>query len=181
MVLATASPSDSPFARLRERGAGGVRAATEGVRAATEGVRADDAPPILPNGPAFDEDMPTVPKVMPSPSGSPSIGGGGGLIVPLAKPAPKPSGPLIIPDSLGNDGTKHEFILPPLELLNESPPKPVKLESAVAEKQAVLMRTLTDFKIGANVSQVAIGPTVTRYEVQLEPGHPRQENRLARR
>jgi len=32
------------------------------------------------------------------------------------------------------------------------------------------MRTLNDFKIGANVSQVAVGPTVTRYEVQLEPG-----------
>ena len=32
------------------------------------------------------------------------------------------------------------------------------------------MQTLNDFKIGANVSQVAIGPTVTRYEVQLEPG-----------
>ncbi|MDQ2687863.1 MAG: DNA translocase FtsK, partial [Armatimonadota bacterium] len=121
--------------------------------------RDDDAPPILPNGPVIDEDMPTVPKVMPALP-----------LVPLAKPAPKPSGPLVIPDSLGNDGTKHEFILPPLELLNESPPKPVKLESSVAEKQAVLMRTLTDFKIGANVSQVSIGPTVTRYEVQLEPG-----------
>ena len=32
------------------------------------------------------------------------------------------------------------------------------------------MQTLNDFKIGANVSQVAMGPTVTRYEVQLEPG-----------
>jgi S-DNA-T family DNA segregation ATPase FtsK/SpoIIIE len=32
------------------------------------------------------------------------------------------------------------------------------------------MQTLTDFKIGANVRQVAMGPTVTRYEVQLEPG-----------
>lgn len=115
----------------------------------------DDAPPILPHGPVVDEDMPTVPRVVLAPP-------------PAAKPAP--SAPLSIPPSLGNDGTKKEFKLPPLELLNESPPKPVKLESAVAEKQAVLMRTLTDFKIGANVSQVAIGPTVTRYEVQLEPG-----------
>ena len=32
------------------------------------------------------------------------------------------------------------------------------------------MQTLNDFKIGANVAQVAMGPTVTRYEVQLEPG-----------
>ncbi len=62
------------------------------------------------------------------------------------------------------------FVLPPLELLNESPPTPVYHESAAREKQAVLMQTLNDFKIGANVSQVAMGPTVTRYEVQLEPG-----------
>ncbi len=123
-----------------------------------------DRGPITPDGPVVEDDMPTVPRVMPD------------LKLPeltLPKPVtakPKPSEPLAIPDSLGNDGTKHEFVLPPLELLNESPPKPVKLESAVREKQAVLMQTLQDFKIGANVSQISIGPTVTRYEVQLEPG-----------
>jgi S-DNA-T family DNA segregation ATPase FtsK/SpoIIIE len=114
---------------------------------------------LTPDGPDIDEDMPTVPKAMPA------------LALPPVETAkPKPQGPLTIPDSLGNDGTKHEFVLPPLELLNESPPKPVKLESAVQEKQAVLMQTLNDFKIGANVSKISIGPTVTRYEVQLEPG-----------
>ncbi len=85
-------------------------------------------------------------------------------------PPPAPEGPLVIPESLGDDGTKKTFVLPPLELLNESPPTPVHHESAAREKQAVLMQTLNDFKIGANVSQVAMGPTVTRYEVQLEPG-----------
>ena len=104
--------------------------------------------------------MPTVPKVA----------------LPVLMPViqadkPKaPVGPLIIPTSLADDGTKHEYVLPPLELLNESPPKPVLHESAAREKQAVLMQTLNDFKIGANVAQVAMGPTVTRYEVQLEPG-----------
>ncbi len=90
-------------------------------------------------------------------------------IVQMAPP-PAPEGPLVIPESLGDDGTKKAFVLPPLELLNESPPTPVHHESAAREKQAVLMQTLNDFKIGANVSQVAMGPTVTRYEVQLEPG-----------
>ncbi len=92
--------------------------------------------------------------------------------IPILTPdKPKePAGPLVIPDALGDDGTKHDYVLPPLELLNESPPKPVQHESAIQEKQAVLMRTLNDFKIGANVAQVAMGPTVTRYEVQLEPG-----------
>ncbi len=91
--------------------------------------------------------------------------------IPILAPEPKaPTGPLVIPDALGDDGTKHDYLLPPLELLNESPPKPVQHESAIQEKQAVLMQTLNDFKIGANVAQVAMGPTVTRYEVQLEPG-----------
>jgi len=81
-----------------------------------------------------------------------------------------PAGPLVIPKGLGEDGTASKFELPPLELLNESPPKPVQHEKATQEKQAILMQTLNDFRIGANVSQVAIGPTVTRYEVQLEPG-----------
>ena len=115
--------------------------------------------------PQIFEDLPTVPHIslpamvqMPLP-----------FQPPIEKPK-APEGPLYIPEALGNDGTKHEYILPPLELLNESPPKPIVREEDAQEKQAVLMRTLNDFKIGANVSQVAIGPTVTRYEVQLEPG-----------
>jgi len=94
----------------------------------------------------------------------------GSIPILLSETPKAPAGPLIIPEALGDDGTKHEYILPPLELLNEAPPKPVQHESAIREKQAVLMQTLNDFKIGANVSQVAMGPTVTRYEVQLEPG-----------
>ena len=115
-----------------------------------------------PNAPVSDDDMPTVPRVpQPIPMALP---------VPLADKPKMPSGPLVIPEALGDDGTKKPFVLPPLELLNESPPKPIQHETAVREKQAVLMQTLNDFKIGANVAQVSMGPTVTRYEVQLEPG-----------
>ena len=117
--------------------------------------------PFKPLAPALGDDMPTVPKVMP-----PLV-----TMTVLSAEKPKaPEGPLVIPPSLADDGTKHEYVLPPLELLNEAPPKPVHHESAALEKQAVLMQTLNDFKIGANVAQVAMGPTVTRYEVQLEPG-----------
>ena len=119
------------------------------------------AKPFKPLAPALDDDMPTVPKVMPP------------LVTMTVLPAEKPKaaeGPLVIPPSLADDGTKHEYVLPPLELLNEAPPKPVHHESAAMEKQAILMQTLNDFKIGANVAQVSMGPTVTRYEVQLEPG-----------
>ena len=132
------------------------------------GPAAASASSLLGKTPATEErgskkagsDLPTVPNV-PRPAAIP--------IVPAEKPK-APDGPLVIPDSLGDDGTKHEYVLPPLELLNEAPPKPVQHESAIQEKQAVLMQTLNDFKIGANVAQVAMGPTVTRYEVQLEPG-----------
>jgi len=121
--------------------------------------------PFKPLGPVLGDDMPTVPKVT-MPKGTPLV-----TMTPLPAEKPKaPAGPLVIPPSLADDGTKHEYVLPPLELLNESPPKPVHHESAALEKQAVLMQTLNDFKIGANVAQVAMGPTVTRYEVQLEPG-----------
>ena len=128
-------------------------------------------------------DAPTIRIAIPEPPASiseplrPPVPGGplrskeiSSIPILLSETPKAPAGPLVIPEALGDDGTKHEYILPPLELLNEAPPKPVQHESAIREKQAVLMQTLNDFKIGANVSQVAMGPTVTRYEVQLEPG-----------
>jgi len=95
--------------------------------------------------------------------------------VPKAEPmplVPDPAKPqqLMIPVGLNEDGTEYKFTLPPLNLLKESPPPPPRQDILAAEKQAVLMQTLNDFKIGANVAQVAMGPTITRYEVQLEPG-----------
>ncbi len=142
--------------------------------AATQGAKSFDAAPFQDTAQdTAADDLPTVPRVsLPAvPVAAPTAS-----LIPVAIPVlapekPKaPTGPLVIPDSLGDDGTKHEYVLPPLELLNEAPPKPIQHESAIQEKQAVLMRTLNDFKIGANVAQVAMGPTVTRYEVQLEPG-----------
>ena len=134
------------------------------------------APPrrALAGKPLDTDDLPTVPRVTlskpPPPAPVPVINSLPAILI-AAEDKPKaPAGPLVIPESLGDDGTKKPFVLPPLELLNESPPKPVQHESAALEKQAVLMQTLNDFKIGANVAQVAMGPTVTRYEVQLEPG-----------
>jgi S-DNA-T family DNA segregation ATPase FtsK/SpoIIIE len=125
-------------------------------------IEEETAPIRLKSAPSkpIEDDLPTVPAIpVPLP-----------ILKIVEPPTSKSPEPLVIPESLGDDGTNKPFALPPLTLLNPSPPQPVKLESAVKEKQAVLMRTLQDFKIGANVSQVAIGPTVTRYEVQLEPG-----------
>ena len=63
------------------------------------------------------------------------------------------------------------FALPPLDLLNASPANVVKRsQSEVQERVDTIERTLDQFGIKATVSEVASGPTVTRYEIQLAPG-----------
>jgi S-DNA-T family DNA segregation ATPase FtsK/SpoIIIE len=63
------------------------------------------------------------------------------------------------------------FQLPPLSILKEAPPaSPRKAQQELAEKIKVLEQTLDQFGIGANVVEIAHGPTVTRYEIQLAPG-----------
>lgn len=94
---------------------------------------------------------------------------------PLAASKPKASPPMqetLSWDRLGEavDHVNKDYKLPSVDLLKPSPPAPPNQEVMLANKQAILMQCLNDFKIGANVQQVAVGPTITRYEVQLEPG-----------
>src|SRR5258708_17645472 len=67
-------------------------------------------------------------------------------------------------------GGDSAFKLPPLNLLNESPPPPKKSVQELQDKIKILEQTLEHFNIQANVVEVAHGPTVTRYEIQLAPG-----------
>ena len=168
---ATPTPPSSGTPAPLRMGEGPVTSGSASGRESTDKAHSlsVSGPSLYPKGEGWPKagvgssnDVPTVPQALPALSVK--------MDVKIAEPKPKPLGPLVIPESLGDDGTSKKFTLPPLTLLNESPPKPVKMESAIQEKQAVLMQTLNDFKIGANVSQVAMGPTVTRYEVQLEPG-----------
>lgn len=63
------------------------------------------------------------------------------------------------------------FQLPPLTLLKESPPAVAKrTQQELTNNVKVIEQTLEQFNIGANVVEVAGGPSVTRYEVQLAPG-----------
>ena len=73
--------------------------------------------------------------------------------------------------SLNIDQRPREFTLPPLTLLKEAPPAVSKRSQAELEDRIkVIEKTLEQFNIGANVVEVASGPTVTRYEIQLAPG-----------
>ncbi|MCS6918522.1 MAG: DNA translocase FtsK [Fimbriimonadales bacterium] len=83
------------------------------------------------------------------------------------KPAEQPQSrkePLPAPSASGN------YTLPPLSLLKEPPNPPKRNQAEIKEKIAKLEETLQDFGIEANVAEVAHGPTVTRYEIQLAPG-----------
>ena len=65
---------------------------------------------------------------------------------------------------------QESFRLPPITLLSEPPPPPKRTHQELAEKIRILEQTLEHFRIQANVVEVAHGPTVTRYEIQLAPG-----------
>jgi DNA segregation ATPase FtsK/SpoIIIE, S-DNA-T family len=63
------------------------------------------------------------------------------------------------------------FALPPLDLLSAAPASVAKRsQTEVQDRAATIERTLDQFGIKAEVTEVASGPTVTRYEIQLAPG-----------
>lgn len=63
-----------------------------------------------------------------------------------------------------------EFKLPPLTILKESPPPPERVEAELRGNIEIIERTLQEFNVTANVVEIAHGPTVTRYEIQLAGG-----------
>jgi S-DNA-T family DNA segregation ATPase FtsK/SpoIIIE len=63
------------------------------------------------------------------------------------------------------------YVLPPITLLKETPPAVSKrTQEELADRIRTIEQTLEQFNIEANVLEVASGPSVTRYEVQLGPG-----------
>ncbi|MHB1391854.1 MAG: FtsK/SpoIIIE family DNA translocase [Clostridia bacterium] len=63
------------------------------------------------------------------------------------------------------------YKLPPINLLN----LPVENKTGNAKKEVmtnvkILEDTLKNFGVSANIAQVSVGPTITRYELQLSPG-----------
>lgn len=73
----------------------------------------------------------------------------------------------IDPEGDGSEG----FVLPPLSLLREAPVAVAcRTQTELKENIQKIEQTLQQFNIGANVVEVASGPSVTRYEIQLAPG-----------
>ena len=71
----------------------------------------------------------------------------------------------------GGQATLPLFALPPLNLLKDVPPSVSKRsEKELTERVKTIEKTLSEFNIEASVSEVASGPTVTRYEITLAPG-----------
>ncbi|CAN5727560.1 DNA translocase FtsK [soil metagenome] len=78
---------------------------------------------------------------------------------------PKPAEPLLeISDE------KEGYQLPPITLLAEPAFQPPKDTAEMERNIATLESTLEQFGISANVVEVATGPTITRFEVQLGAG-----------
>ncbi|HJP83876.1 MAG TPA: DNA translocase FtsK [Fimbriimonadaceae bacterium] len=65
---------------------------------------------------------------------------------------------------------KEGYQLPPITLLTENVNKPKRSQQEMQRNIETLEGTLEQFGIEANVVEVATGPTVTRYEIQLGPG-----------
>ncbi len=65
---------------------------------------------------------------------------------------------------------KEGYNLPPLSLLREPVARPKRTVQEMQANIETLESTLEEFNIDANVVEVATGPTITRYEIQLGPG-----------
>ena len=68
----------------------------------------------------------------------------------------------------GNPKTR--YVTPPLELLKRNGEKSVLDTDAVNYQISVINRTFEDFKVGGKVITYTKGPTVTQFEVKLDPG-----------
>ena len=62
------------------------------------------------------------------------------------------------------------YALPPLELLDPATPRPKRASTEAEANISVLENTLGQFRIQAQVVEIADGPSVTRYEIRLGEG-----------
>ncbi len=72
--------------------------------------------------------------------------------------------------TLDSSTQKEGYSLPPMSLLADPLSRPKRSPQEVQANIETLEGTLDEFGIEANVVEIATGPTITRYEIQLGPG-----------
>lgn len=75
-----------------------------------------------------------------------------------------------VPTSIDLPAPKEGYQLPPMNLLADAILKPKRSAAEMEQNIETLESTLEEFGVDANVVEIANGPTVTRYEIQLGPG-----------
>lgn len=65
---------------------------------------------------------------------------------------------------------KEGYTLPPFTILDPPEGRPKRTQAEVQQNIEILENTLEEFGIEATVVEIAHGPTLTRYEIQLGPG-----------
>ncbi|AIO17965.1 DNA translocase SftA [Candidatus Izimaplasma bacterium HR1] len=84
------------------------------------------------------------------------------------KPEPKPEVKVEAPKAMNKFNKEYRF--PSFNLLNKPVRKVQSNEQWVQKQIDILDRTFEEFKVGARVKTHTKGPTVTRYEIELESG-----------
>ncbi len=88
---------------------------------------------------------------------------------PKLKPVVRDTSPAV-PTAVESLGPKEGYQLPPMSLLAEPKAKPKRTAQEIQANIETLESTLEEFGVDANVVEIATGPTVTRFEIQLGPG-----------
>ncbi len=88
----------------------------------------------------------------------------------IAKPRVTNDPSTIKPSAVTQSIPKEGYALPPLNVLQEPDARPKRTQQEVQNNIDILEQTLEEFGIEANVVEIAHGPTLTRYEIQLGPG-----------
>ena len=69
------------------------------------------------------------------------------------------------------EAPKHEYVLPPIEILNKPKKKGKGTDQATIEANIIkLENVLKDFGVIGKVVEVHVGPTVTQYELEIKTG-----------
>ncbi|MCM1437944.1 MAG: FtsK/SpoIIIE domain-containing protein [Roseburia sp.] len=85
---------------------------------------------------------------------------------PMPEPAPKPE-----PEPKEEEKPKHvwkKYVRPSLDLLDDYPENTNVNTAEIEESKQIICDTLSDYRIESRISNVVVGPAITRYDVIIE-------------